>query len=98
MPLNEERVNFTCEGTGDLLMWSVESLPATNPLNQQRDITVTDISTAAGNLSSVLTIAVLPINDGVAISCSLYNISNLFDAAFSACTLTIRGKCDSINY
>ena len=90
--LNKERVNFTCEGTGDALRWTVASLSPTNPLNQERDITVTDISTATGNLSSVLTIAVLPINDGVVISCLLYSLLNPFDPAVSAGTLTIRGK------
>ena len=92
VPLNEERVNFTCEGTGDALRWRVAGHTPTNPLNQQRDITVTNISTVVGNLSSVLTIAVLPINDGVDISCFLYSNSNPFDPAVSAGTLTIRGK------
>ena len=90
--INEERVNFTCEGTGDVLRWLVESLPLTNSLNQQRDITVTDISTVAGNLSSVLTIGVLPINDGVVIGCLLYSNLTPFDPAGSASILTIRGK------
>ena len=92
VPLNEERVNFTCEGTGDALRWRVAGLTPTNPLNQKRDIIVTDISTAAGNLSSVLTIAVLPINDGIVIGCLLYSNSNPFDPAVSFSTLTIRGE------
>ena len=92
VPLNDGRVNFTCEGTGDALRWRVAGHTPTNPLNQERDITVTDISTAAGNLSSVLTIAVLPINDGVDISCLVYSNSNPFDPVVSAGTLTIRGK------
>ena len=92
VPLKEEKVNFTCEGTGDALRWTVAGQSPTNPLNQERDITVTDISTAAGNLSSVLTIAVLPINDEVVISCSLYSRSSPFDPAVSTSILTIRGK------
>ena len=92
VPLNEERVNFTCKGTGDVLRWRVAGHSPTNPLNQQRDITVTDISTVAGNLSSVLTIAVLPINDEVVISCLLYSNSNPFNPATSTSTLTIRGE------
>ena len=92
VPLNEERVNFTCEGTGDALRWRVDGLPPTNSLNQGRNITVTDINTAAGNLSSVLTIAVLPINDEVVISCLVYSLSNPFDPAVSTSILTIRGK------
>ena len=90
--LNEEKVNFTCEGTGDALRWRVAGLKPTNPHNQQRDITVTDISTVAGNLSSVLTIAVLPINDGVVIGCSLYSNLSPFDPAVNTSTLTIRGE------
>ena len=94
--LNEERVNFTCEGTGDALRWRVNGLPPTNPLNQGRDITVTDISTVVGNLSSVLTIAVLPINDGVVIGCLVYSLSSPFNPAASTSTLTIRGEWSSI--
>ena len=89
--LNEERVNFTCEGTGDALRWTVAGLTLTNSLNQKRDITVTDIIPVTGNLSSVLTIAVLPI-DEVVISCLVYSNSNPYDPASSACTLSIRGE------
>ena len=92
VPLNDERVNFTCEGTGDALRWTVAGLNPTNPLNQGRDITVTSTSAVTGNLSSVLTIAVLPINDGVVISCFLYSDSNPYDPAVSTGTLTIRGE------
>ena len=92
VPLNEERVNFTCEGTGDALRWTVAGLTPTDPLNQERDVTVTDISTATGNLSSVLTVAVLPINDGVVIGCLLYSLSSPFNPAASTSTLTISGE------
>ena len=94
VPINEEKVNFTCEGTGDALRWQVASLNLTNPDNQERDITVTNntLTVANGNLSSVLTIAVLPINDGVGISCFLYSLSNFSQPVISVSTLTIRGK------
>ena len=96
--LNKERVNFTCEGTGDALRWRVAALSPNNPLNQERGITVTDISTVAGNLSSVLTIAVLPINDGVVIACSLYSNSNPFDPADESQYTNYKRLSDSISY
>ena len=92
VPLNEERVNFTCEGTGDALKWRVAGLVPINPLNQGRDITVTDISPVTGNLSSVLMIAVLPINDGVVIGCLVYSYLDPFNPVASTSTLTIRGE------
>ena len=64
-------VNFTCEGTGSALYWSVQGLSLSSPSNQNREISVTtnNISVAIDELSSVLTIRALPINDGIIVGC-----------------------------
>ncbi|XP_019855589.1 PREDICTED: uncharacterized protein LOC109584334 [Amphimedon queenslandica] len=90
--LNEGgRVNFSCKGTGDALRWTVEGLPTDHSLNQGRDLTVTNTSASPAVLSSVLSVSVLPNNDGVSITCHIYSISNPFDPTTSTSTLTIRG-------
>ncbi|XP_019858652.1 PREDICTED: uncharacterized protein LOC109586865 [Amphimedon queenslandica] len=90
--LNEGgRANFTCEGTGGVLRWTVEGLPTDHSLNQERSLIVSNTSASPDVLSSVLSVAVLPINDGVNITCQIYSISNPFDPTTSTSTLTIRG-------
>ena len=68
--LNEE-VNFTCKGTGDVLQWQVNGTELDNDTMTKRNITVTYISTVPGNLSSILTMTALPMNDGIGIGCQM---------------------------
>lgn len=70
VPLNEE-VNFTCKGTGDVLQWLVNSTPLDNNTITERGLAVTDISTVSGNLSSILIITALPMNNNVKINCQM---------------------------
>ena len=57
--------NFTCEGTGDGLSWTVQGYTLSNPSNQDREISVTTNNISFGVLSSVLIIRALPINNGI---------------------------------
>ena len=83
-------VNFTCEGMGSRLSWSVRGNLLTDPSNQGREISVTTNNISVDVWSSVLTIRALPINDGISVQCTVLD-QNL-DFAFKGATLTIEGK------
>ena len=82
--------NFTCEGNGDTLAWAVNNYGLNATISQQRNITVTDTSTE--DLSSVLSIVALPINDRIEIACIIASFNPLPQVAASEATLTIRGQ------
>ena len=82
-------INFRCEGTGDTLTWTVESVSLTDAVSQQRNITVTH-DNSGSTLSSVLTIIAIPINDGIEIGCIIVSF-NPYQPASEEATLTIRG-------
>ena len=79
--------NFTCEGNGDMLSWTVNNSPLDNTIRQQRNITATN----TGGLSSVLSVIALPINDGIEIGCIISSF-HPFQVAASEAILTIRGQ------
>ena len=62
-------MNFTCEGIGNRLSWTVQDTSLTDPSNQDREISVTTNNISVDVWSSVLTIRALPINDRIAIGC-----------------------------
>ena len=64
-------VNFTCEGTGDALFWTVGGYSLTDTIKQDREILVTTNNISVDVCSSVLTIRVLPINNGIDVGCIL---------------------------
>ena len=74
-------MNFTCEGTGNVLTWTVEDNSLTDPSNQDREISVTTNNISVDVWSSVLTIRALPINDGIHVGCAVidqnYNLASL---------------------
>ena len=83
--------NFTCEGIGDVLEWSIQGNPLTDPSNQDREISVTTNNVSVGTLSSVLTIRALPINDGITIQCTVISF-NPYGFKPKAATLTVKGN------
>ena len=87
--------NFTCEGTGIELIWTVQGNSLTDPSNQDREISVTTNNISVGVWSSVLTIRALPINDGISIRCTIFSF-NPFDIKHRGATLTIKGKLNII--
>ena len=83
--------NFTCEGIGNVLSWTVGGNSLTDPSNQDREISVTTNNTSVDVWSSVLTIRALPINDGIIVLCTVIS-HNPFDLKEKGAPLTIKGK------
>ena len=63
--------NFTCEGEGDRLTWTVQGFSLNESMKQYREISVTTNNISVGVLSSVLTIRALPINNGIIVGCTV---------------------------
>ena len=82
-------MNFTCEGTGNILTWTVGGNSLTDPSNQDREISVTTNNISVDVWSSVLTIRALPINDGISVGCAV--IDQNYNLASLGTILTIQG-------
>ena len=82
-------MNFTCEGTGNVLTWTVGGNSVTDLSNQEREISVTTTNISVDVWSSVLTIRALPINDGISIGCAV--IDQNYNLASLGAILTIQG-------
>ena len=82
--------NFTCEGIGDVLKWTVGGNSLTDPSNQDREISVTTNNISVDMWSSVLTIRALPINNGVYVGCIVISF-NPKDFLKKGATLTVKG-------
>ena len=83
-------VNFTCEGTGDILSWTIGDNSLTDPSNQNREISVTTNNISVDVWSSVLTIRALPINNWISVGC--YVIDQNLNFASRGAILIVKGK------
>ena len=83
--------HFTCDGIGDVLIWSVGGNELTDSNNQDREISVTTNNISVDVWSSVLTIRALPINDGIRIQCTVISF-NPYGFKAKASTLTVKGN------
>ena len=81
--------NFTCEGIGTELSWTVQGNSLSYQIKQYREISVTTNNISVDVWSSVLTIRALPINDGVSIGCIVFGQN--FDFVAKGDSLTVKG-------
>ena len=81
--------NFTCEGIGTELSWTVQGNSLSNLIKQYREISVTTNNISVGMWSSVLTIRALPINDGISVGCIVFGQN--FNFVAKGATLTVKG-------
>ena len=89
-------VNFTCEGKGDVVEWTVDGNSLTDPSNQERVISVTTNNISVDMWSSVLTIRALPLDSNVIlnIGCTIISYSPVVQDE-SGAILTVKGNvCD----
>ena len=82
--------DFTCNGTGSALIWTVQGNSLTDPSNQDREISVITTNISVDVRSSVLTIRALPINNRTSVECTILDQNLVIDT--KAATLTIKGK------
>ena len=87
--------NFSCEGTGVTLTWTVQGSSLTDPSNQYREISVTTNNISVDVWSSVLTIRALPINDGIGVGCIILGQTPNFVS--KGATLTVNGSYEHTN-
>ena len=86
--------NFTCEGIGDVLEWSIQGNSLNDSIKQYREISVTTNNISVDVWSSVLTIRALPINDGITVGCNVVSF-NLYHFTQKGTTLTVEGIIQS---
>ena len=75
---------FQCEGTGDILQWTVQNKPLNESIEQERNITVHN-NHNGNNLLSTLTVSALPINNNIEIGCIIVSL------IAEEVTLTVKG-------
>ena len=82
--------NFTCQGIGDVLFWTVGGDSLNDAINQDREISVTTNNISVDVWSSVLTIRALPINNGIIVQCFVFGRN--FSVDRKGTTLTVKGQ------
>ena len=87
-------MNFTCEGLGNRLSWTVNSYDITDDIMLERDISIytsmNNISNDTTFISSVLSVRGLPNNNNIVFGCHINNASNIIDSGNAR--LAVRGK------
>ena len=81
--------NFTCEGAGNVLFWTVEGSSLSDSIKLYREISVTTNNISVDVWSSVLTIRALPINDWIDIRCNV--VGHNFNIISKGTTLIVKG-------
>jgi hypothetical protein len=81
-------VDFTCEGYGGDLAWTIDGNPITDTVKQERAITITT-NISNGTISSVLTMISLPVNNDTCITCNIG--TNVYNLVSLSASLIIRG-------
>ena len=75
-------VSFQCEGEGEILVWTTNSVFLTDEIKETRNITTHPGITTPGIVNSTLVIFAKPENDGLNIGCVVGNHgSHVFDSA-----------------
>lgn len=80
---------FSCAGAGNSLVWTVAHTTLNDTEKQERNVNITTSNTS-GNFSSNLTIAAVPINDGIEIGCVVFSVNPIMAVAQEA-KLTVEG-------
>lgn len=84
-------VKFHCQGTGDTLTWLVDAIILTETIKKEREVTISDMSNNNGTVSSTLTIATIPANDGLEIGCIIVFQNPFHVTLYQDYSLDIRG-------
>ena len=82
--------NFTCQGIGDVLFWTVGGNSLNDAIKLNREISVTTNNISVDMWSSVLTIRALPINDGIIVQCFVFGRNFSIDR--KGTSLTVKGQ------
>ena len=89
-------VEFSCNGIGDSLIWTIAHDPLNDTAKQERNITATTSNTNS-ILSSNFTILALPINNKIEIGCVVVSIYPKLMAIAQEVKLTVTGYIECIS-
>lgn len=82
---------FSCKGTGDGLIWTVEHITLNDTELEERSIVI-ETKNINSNLSSILIIPALPANDGIEIGCIIFvTTPHFMTAGAKEAVLTVNG-------
>ena len=85
-------VSFHCEGEGNNLVWQTNSESLTDEIKETRNITIHPGITTPGIVNSTLLIFAKPENNGLHISCFIFNLHGTFDFDSAGADLFVIGN------